>query len=182
MSPGNPSARGTDHSTMAEYFRDGSEPGRAAVHRQHLPLTQAGSEVSNLLGRMPSAVGYYEPGRRNGSVAGAYYPPPAVTPSPSMQALTCLRMTTPTCRQPTTCAPGCDHRESGTHRAVCTRQLTRCPPPRILDAQYIGQHYDTAIRVKAILQENKELQDIIAILVWTSFRGAEDCRGTCTSY
>lgn len=36
---------------------------------------------------------------------------------------------------------------------------------RILDAQYIGQeHYDTAIRVKAILQENKELQDIIAIL------------------
>jgi F-type H+-transporting ATPase subunit beta len=154
--------------TMAEYFRD--------VQRQDVLLfidnifrfTQAGSEVSTLLGRMPSAVGYQPTlademgqlqeritstrGHSITSMQAIYVPADDITDPAPHTVFAHLDATT-TLSRPIS--------EKGIYPAVDPLDSTS----RILDAQYIGQaHYDVATRTKQILQRYKELQDIIAIL------------------
>jgi F-type H+-transporting ATPase subunit beta len=146
--------------TMAEYFRD--------VQRQDVLLfidnifrfTQAGSEVSTLLGRMPSAVGYQpnladEMGQlqeRITSMQAIYVPADDYTDPAPATTFAHLDATTELAREIASL---------GIYPAVDPLTSTS----RILDPQYIGrEHYDCAIRTKQILQRNKELQDIIAIL------------------
>jgi F-type H+-transporting ATPase subunit beta len=154
--------------TMAEYFRD--------VQRQDVLLfidnifrfTQAGSEVSTLLGRMPSAVGYQPTlademgqlqeritstrGHSITSMQAIYVPADDITDPAPHTTFAHLDATTVLSRPIS---------EKGIYPAVDPLDSTS----RILDAQYIGQaHYDVAQRTKQILQRYKELQDIIAIL------------------
>ena len=131
-------------------------------------FTQAGSEVSALLGRMPSAVGYQptlatEMGAmqeritstKNGSITSVqavYVPADDLTDPAPATTFSHLDATTVLSRKIT---------ELGIYPAVDPLESTS----RILDPLVVGQeHYDTAQRVKQILQRNKELQDIIAIL------------------
>lgn len=131
-------------------------------------FTQAGSEVSALLGRMPSAVGYQptlatEMGvmqeritsTKNGSITSVqavYVPADDLTDPAPATTFSHLDATTVLSRKIT---------ELGIYPAVDPLESTS----RILDPLVVGQdHYDTAQRVKQILQRNKELQDIIAIL------------------
>ena len=154
--------------TMAEYFRD--------VQRQDVLLfvdnifrfTQAGSEVSTLLGRMPSAVGYQPTlagemgflqeritstrGRSITSMQAVYVPADDYTdPAPHttfahLDAITRLERSIV---------------EKGIYPAVDPLTSTS----RILDARYVGdEHYRVALTVQQILQKYKDLQDIIAIL------------------
>jgi F-type H+/Na+-transporting ATPase subunit beta len=154
--------------TMAEYFRD--------VQRQDVLLfidnifryTQAGSEVSTLLGRMPSAVGYQPTlademgqlqeritstrGHSITSMQAIYVPADDITDPAPHTTFAHLDATTVLSRPIS---------EKGIYPAVDPLDSTS----RILDAQYVGQeHYDVAQRTKQILQRYKELQDIIAIL------------------
>ena len=154
--------------TMAEYFRDVQNQDVLLFIDNIFRFTQAGSEVSTLLGRMPSAVGYQPTlademgvlqeritstkGRSITSLQAVYVPADDYTdPAPA-----------------TTFA----HLDATTelNRAIASKGIYPAVDPltstsRILDPQYIGQaHYDTAVRIKQILQRNKELQDIIAIL------------------
>ncbi|NNG18928.1 F0F1 ATP synthase subunit beta [Naumannella sp. ID2617S] len=154
--------------TMAEYFRDVQNQDVLLFIDNIFRFTQAGSEVSTLLGRMPSAVGYQpnladEMGQlqeRITSVRGH-----SIT---SMQAIYVPADDYTDPAPATTFA----HLDATTElsREIASRGLYPAVDPltsssRILDAQYIGQeHYDTAVQVKQILQRNKELQDIIAIL------------------
>ena len=154
--------------TMAEYFRDVQNQDVLLFIDNIFRFTQAGSEVSTLLGRMPSAVGYQpnladEMGQlqeRITSVRGH-----SIT---SMQAIYVPADDYTDPAPATTFA----HLDATTElsREIASRGLYPAVDPltsssRILDPQYIGQeHYDTAIEVKQILQRNKELQDIIAIL------------------
>jgi len=131
-------------------------------------FTQAGSEVSALLGRMPSAVGYQptlatEMGQmqeritstKNGSITSVqavYVPADDLTDPAPATTFSHLDATTVLSRKIA---------ELGIYPAVDPLESTS----RILDPNIVGQaHYDTAQRVKQILQRNKELQDIIAIL------------------
>lgn len=131
-------------------------------------FTQAGSEVSALLGRMPSAVGYQptlatEMGAmqeritstRNGSITSVqavYVPADDLTDPAPATTFTHLDATTVLSRKIT---------ELGIYPAVDPLESTS----RILDPHIVGQeHYEVAQRVKQILQRNKELQDIISIL------------------
>ena len=131
-------------------------------------FTQAGSEVSALLGRMPSAVGYQptlatEMGAmqeritstRKGSITSVqavYVPADDLTDPAPATTFSHLDATTVLDRKIT---------ELGIYPAVDPLASTS----RILDPHIVGQeHYDTAQRVKQILQRNKELQDIISIL------------------
>ena len=154
--------------TMAEYFRDVQNQDVLLFIDNIFRFTQAGSEVSTLLGRMPSAVGYQpnladEMGQlqeRITSVRGH-----SIT---SMQAIYVPADDYTDPAPATTFA----HLDATTElsRDIASRGLYPAVDPltsssRILDPQYIGQeHYDVAVRVKQILQRNKELQDIIAIL------------------
>jgi F-type H+-transporting ATPase subunit beta len=154
--------------TMAEYFRDVLNQDVLFFIDNIFRFTQAGSEVSTLLGRMPSAVGYQpnladEMGQlqeRITSVRGH-----SIT---SMQAIYVPADDYTDPAPATTFA----HLDATTElsRDIASRGLYPAVDPltsssRILDPQYIGQqHYDVAVRVKQILQRNKELQDIIAIL------------------
>ena len=154
--------------TMAEYFRDVQNQDVLLFIDNIFRFTQAGSEVSTLLGRMPSAVGYQpnladEMGQlqeRITSVRGH-----SIT---SMQAIYVPADDYTDPAPATTFA----HLDATTElsREIASRGLYPAVDPltsssRILDPQYIGQtHYDTAVQVKQILQRNKELQDIIAIL------------------
>ncbi|MEL4357889.1 MULTISPECIES: F0F1 ATP synthase subunit beta [unclassified Luteococcus] len=154
--------------TMAEYFRDVQNQDVLLFIDNIFRFTQAGSEVSTLLGRMPSAVGYQpnladEMGQlqeRITSVRGH-----SIT---SMQAIYVPADDYTDPAPATTFA----HLDATTElsREIASRGLYPAVDPltstsRILDPQYVGQdHYDTAVRVKQILQRNKELQDIIAIL------------------
>jgi F-type H+/Na+-transporting ATPase subunit beta len=154
--------------TMAEYFRDVLNQDVLLFIDNIFRFTQAGSEVSTLLGRMPSAVGYQpnladEMGQlqeRITSVRGH-----SIT---SMQAIYVPADDYTDPAPATTFA----HLDATTElsRDIASRGLYPAVDPltsssRILDPQYIGQeHYDVAVRVKQILQRNKELQDIIAIL------------------
>ncbi len=154
--------------TMAEFFRDEQQQDVLLFIDNIFRFTQAGSEVSTLLGRMPSAVGYQpnladEMGQlqeRITSVRGH-----SIT---SMQAIYVPADDYTDPAPATTFA----HLDATTElsRDIASRGLYPAVDPltsssRILDPQYIGQeHYDVAVRVKQILQRNKELQDIIAIL------------------
>lgn len=158
--------------TVAESFRDmGSSSGSRDILffiDNIFRFTQAGSEVSALLGRMPSAVGYQptlatEMGAmqeritstRQGSITSVqavYVPADDLTDPAPATTFTHLDATTVLSRKIT---------ELGIYPAVDPLESTS----RILDPHIVGQeHYDTAQRVKQILQRNKELQDIISIL------------------
>jgi len=154
--------------TMAEYFRDVQNQDVLLFIDNIFRFTQAGSEVSTLLGRMPSAVGYQpnladEMGQLQERITSTKGPP-----LPPMQAIYVPADDYTDPAPATTFA----HLDATTElsREIASRGLYPAVDPltsssRILDPQYIGQeHYETAVRVKQILQRNKELQDIIAIL------------------
>ncbi|MDQ7992892.1 MAG: F0F1 ATP synthase subunit beta [Propionicimonas sp.] len=154
--------------TMAEYFRDVQNQDVLLFIDNIFRFTQAGSEVSTLLGRMPSAVGYQPNlademgllqeritstrGHSITSMQAIYVPADDYTDPAPATTFAHLDATTELSR---------DIASRGLYPAVDPLSSTS----RILDPQFIGRdHYDTAIRVKQILQRNKELQDIIAIL------------------
>ena len=154
--------------TMAEYFRDKGGKDVLLFIDNIFRFTQAGSEVSALLGRMPSAVGYQptlatEMGNlqeritstRKGSITSVqavYVPADDLTDPAPATTFTHLDATTVLDRKIT---------ELGIYPAVDPLSSTS----RILDPHIVGQeHYEVAQRVKQILQRNKELQDIISIL------------------
>lgn len=154
--------------TMAEYFRDEQGQDVLLFIDNIFRFTQAGSEVSALLGRMPSAVGYQptlatEMGAmqeritstRKGSITSVqavYVPADDLTDPAPATTFSHLDATTVLDRKIT---------ELGIYPAVDPLASTS----RILDPHIVGQeHYDIAQRVKQILQRNKELQDIISIL------------------
>ena len=158
--------------TVAESFRDmGAKSGARDILffiDNIFRFTQAGSEVSALLGRMPSAVGYQptlatEMGAmqeritstKTGSITSVqavYVPADDLTDPAPATTFTHLDATTVLSRKIT---------ELGIYPAVDPLESTS----RILDPHIVGQeHYDVAQRVKQILQRNKELQDIISIL------------------
>ena len=154
--------------TMAEYFRDEKNQDVLLFIDNIFRFTQAGSEVSALLGRMPSAVGYQptlatEMGNlqeritstRKGSITSVqavYVPADDLTDPAPATTFTHLDATTVLSRKIT---------ELGIYPAVDPLESTS----RILDPLIVGKdHYETAQRVKQILQRNKELQDIISIL------------------
>jgi F-type H+/Na+-transporting ATPase subunit beta len=154
--------------TMAEYFRDVEKQDVLLFIDNIFRFTQAGSEVSALLGRMPSAVGYQptlatEMGElqeritstRSGSITSVqaiYVPADDLTDPAPATAFTHLDATTVLSRQIA---------ELGIYPAVDPLDSTS----RIMDPQFIGErHYSVATRVQQILQRYKELQDIIAIL------------------
>jgi F-type H+-transporting ATPase subunit beta len=154
--------------TMAEYFRDVQGQDVLLFIDNIFRFTQAGSEVSTLLGRMPSAVGYQPTlademgqlqeritstrGHSITSMQAIYVPADDITDPAPHTTFAHLDATTVLSRPIS---------EKGIYPAVDPLDSTS----RILDAQYIGQeHYDVAQRTKQILQRYKELQDIIAIL------------------
>jgi F-type H+-transporting ATPase subunit beta len=154
--------------TVAEYFRDEEKQDVLLFIDNIFRFTQAGSEVSALLGRMPSAVGYQpnlatEMGdlqeritsTRNGSITSVqaiYVPADDYTDPAPATAFAHLDATTNLSRAIA---------ELGIYPAVDPLASTS----RILDPRIIGQeHYDCAQQVKGILQRYKDLQDIIAIL------------------
>jgi F-type H+/Na+-transporting ATPase subunit beta len=154
--------------TVAEYFRDVAGQDVLLFIDNIFRFTQAGSEVSALLGRMPSAVGYQpnlstEMGElqeritstKKGSITSVqaiYVPADDLTDPAPATAFSHLDATTVLSRQLT---------EIGIYPAVDPLESSS----RILDPRILGQeHYDVARSVKAILQKYKDLQDIIAIL------------------
>lgn len=154
--------------TMAEYFRDVEHQDVLLFVDNIFRFTQAGSEVSTLLGRMPSAVGYQPTlademgelqeritstkGRSITSLQAIYVPADDITDPAPHTAFAHLDATTVLSREISAL---------GIYPAVDPLDSTS----RILDARYVGQdHYDVARRVQEILQRNKDLQDIIAIL------------------
>ncbi len=154
--------------TVAEYFRDEEHSDVLVFIDNIFRFTQAGSEVSALLGRMPSAVGYQptlatEMGdlqeritsTKNGSITSVqaiYVPADDITDPAPATAFAHLDATVVLSRAIT---------ELGIYPAVDPLASTS----RILDAQYIGErHYRVATEVQRILQRYRELQDIIAIL------------------
>jgi len=154
--------------TMAEYFRDVERKDVLLFIDNIFRFTQAGSEVSTLLGRMPSAVGYQPTlaeemgelqeritstkGRSITSLQAIYVPADDITDPAPHTAFAHLDATTVLSR---------DIAAIGIYPAVDPLDSTS----RILDARYVGEeHYEVARRVQEILQRNKDLQDIIAIL------------------
>ncbi len=158
--------------SVAESFRDGDGTGKGRDILFFIDnifrFTQAGSEVSALLGRMPSAVGYQptlatEMGNmqeritstKNGSITSVqavYVPADDLTDPAPATTFAHLDATTVLSRKIS---------ELGIYPAVDPLESTS----RILTEEVVGKaHYDTAQRVKQLLQRNKELQDIISIL------------------
>ena len=154
--------------TMAEYFRDRMNQNVLLFIDNIFRFTQAGSEVSALLGRMPSAVGYQptlatEMGElqeriastKNGSVTSVqavYVPADDLTDPAPATTFAHLDATTVLSRKIV---------EQGIYPAIDPLESTS----RILEADVVGkEHYETARRVQEILQKYKELQDIIGIL------------------
>ena len=154
--------------TMAEYFRDVNHQDVLLFIDNIFRFTQAGSEVSSLLGRMPSAVGYQptlanEMGElqeriastKEGSVTSVqavYVPADDLTDPAPATTFAHLDATTVLSRKIV---------EQGIYPAVDPLESSS----RILEADIVGEeHYEVARRVQEILQKYKELQDIIAIL------------------
>ena len=154
--------------TVAEYFRDEEHQDVLLFIDNIFRFTQAGSEVSALLGRMPSAVGYQpnlatEMGElqeritstKTGSITSVqaiYVPADDFTDPAPATTFAHLDATTQLSRQIV---------ELGIYPAVDPLASTS----RILDPRVVGEeHYDVAQRVKQVLQRYKDLQDIIAIL------------------
>ena len=154
--------------TMAEYFRDVEHQDVLLFIDNIFRFVQAGSEVSALLGRMPSAVGYQPPlatelgelqeriaSTKNGSITSVqavYVPADDLTDPAPATTFAHLDATTVLSRKIV---------EQGIYPAVDPLESTS----RILEADIVGkEHYETARAVQKILQKYKELQDIIAIL------------------
>ena len=154
--------------TMAEYFRDEMNQNVLLFIDNIFRFTQAGSEVSALLGRMPSAVGYQptlatEMGElqeriastKNGSVTSVqavYVPADDLTDPAPATTFAHLDATTVLSRRIV---------EQGIYPAIDPLESTS----RILEPDVVGEeHYETARKVQEILQKYKELQDIIGIL------------------
>ncbi|CAC9922131.1 ATP synthase F1, beta subunit [Aedoeadaptatus nemausensis] len=154
--------------TMAEYFRDEAGQDVLLFIDNIYRFTQAGSEVSALLGRMPSAVGYQptlatEMGAlqeritstKKGSITSVqavYVPADDLTDPAPATTFNHLDATTVLSR---------DIASMGIYPAVDPLDSTS----RILDPNVVGkEHYETARRVQEVLQEYKDLQDIIAVL------------------
>ena len=154
--------------TMAEYFRDVQHQDVLLFIDNIFRFTQAGSEVSTLLGRMPSAVGYQPTlademgvlqeritstrGKSITSLQAVYVPADDYTDPAPATTFAHLDATTELSREIAS---------KGIYPAVDPLASTS----RLLAPQYVGrEHYEVATRVKSILQKNKELQDIIAIL------------------
>src|SRR3954465_7339663 len=154
--------------TMAEYFRDVQGQDVLLFIDNIFRFTQAGSEVSTLLGRMPSAVGY-QPNLAD--EMGVLQERITSTRGHSITSMQAIYVPADDYTDP---APATTfaHLDATTElsRDIAARGLYPAVDPltsssTILDAQYIGQsHYDVALEVKGILQRNRELQDIIAIL------------------
>ncbi|GAA0121291.1 MAG: F0F1 ATP synthase subunit beta [Clostridium argentinense] len=153
--------------TMSEYFRDQGQDVLLFIDNI-FRFTQAGSEVSALLGRIPSAVGYQptlatEMGAlqeritstKNGSITSVqavYVPADDLTDPAPATTFSHLDATTVLSRSIV---------ELGIYPAVDPLESTS----RMLDPRIVGEeHYDVAVKVKNILERYKELQDIIAIL------------------
>src|SRR5687767_10398829 len=154
--------------TVAEYFRDVERRDVLLFIDNIFRFTQAGSEVSTLLGRMPSAVGYQPTlsdemgdlqeritstkGRSITSLQAIFVPADDITDPAPHTTFTHLDATTVLSRQIS---------ELGIYPAVDPLDSTS----RILDPRYVGEeHYNVALSVQEILQRYKNLQDIIAIL------------------
>src|SRR3954467_2550460 len=154
--------------TMAEYFRDEQNQDVLLFIDNIFRFTQAGSEVSTLLGRMPSAVGYQPNlademgtlqeritstrGHSITSLQAIYVPADDITDPAPATTFAHLDATTVLSRPIS---------EKGIYPAVDPLDSTS----RILDPQYVGpEHYEVAQTVKRVLQRYQELQDIIAIL------------------
>ena len=154
--------------TMAEYFRDVKHQDVLLFIDNIFRFVQAGSEVSSLLGRMPSAVGYQPTlatdlgmlqeritSTRFGSVTSVqavYVPADDLTDPAPATTFAHLDATTVLSRKIV---------EQGIYPAVDPLESSS----RILEADIVGkEHYETATKVQEILQKYKELQDIIAIL------------------
>src|SRR2546426_1286386 len=154
--------------TMAEYFRDHEHQDVLLFVDNIFRFVQAGSEVSTLLGRMPSAVGYQPTlademgdlqeritstrGRSITSLQAVYVPADDITDPAPHTTFAHLDATTVLSRQIA---------ELGIYPAVDPLDSTS----RILDPRYVGEeHYAVARHVQEVLQRYKDLQDIIAIL------------------
>jgi F-type H+-transporting ATPase subunit beta len=154
--------------TMAEYFRDVQNQDVLLFIDNIFRFTQAGSEVSTLLGRMPSAVGY-QPNLAD--EMGALQERITSTRGHSITSLQAIYVPADDYTDP---APATTfaHLDATTElsREIASRGLYPAVDPltstsRILDPRYLGDdHYRVATTVKQILQKNKELQEIIAIL------------------
>ncbi|HOT34754.1 MAG TPA: F0F1 ATP synthase subunit beta, partial [Rhodoglobus sp.] len=154
--------------TMAEYFRDVQKQDVLLFIDNIFRFTQAGSEVSTLLGRMPSAVGY-QPNLAD--EMGILQERITSTRGHSITSLQAIYVPADDYTDP---APATTfaHLDATTElsREIASKGLYPAVDPltstsRILDPRYLGaDHYRVATNVKAILQKNKELQEIIAIL------------------
>ena len=166
--PGTRMRVGLSALTMAEYFRDEQDQDVLLFIDNIFRFTQAGSEVSTLLGRMPSAVGYQPTlademgqlqeritstrGHSITSMQAIYVPADDITDPAPHTTFAHLDATTVLSRPIS---------EKGIYPAVDPLDSTS----RILDPQYVGEeHYQVAQTVKRVLQRYQELQDIIAIL------------------
>jgi F-type H+-transporting ATPase subunit beta len=154
--------------TMAEYFRDATGKDTLMFVDNIFRFSQAGSEVSALLGRMPSAVGYQptlatEMGALQERIA-----------STKKGAITSVQAVYVPADDPTDPAPATAFGQLDAfiylERAITEKGIYPAVDPlasssRILDPNYVGErHYAAARRVQGILQRYRELQDIIAIL------------------
>ncbi len=154
--------------TMAEYFRDTTGKDTLLFIDNIFRFSQAGSEVSALLGRMPSAVGYQptlatEMGALQERIA-----------STSKGAITSVQAVYVPADDPTDPAPATAFSQLDAfiylERSISEKGIYPAIDPlasnsRILDPQYVGdRHYNIARRVQTTLQRYRELQDIIAIL------------------
>ena len=154
--------------TMAEYFRDSTGKDTLIFVDNIFRFSQAGSEVSALLGRMPSAVGYQptlatEMGALQERIA-----------STKKGAITSVQAVYVPADDPTDPAPATAFGQLDAfiylERSISEKGIYPAIDPlasssRILDPQYVGaRHYNCARRVQTILQRYRELQDIIAIL------------------
>jgi F-type H+-transporting ATPase subunit beta len=154
--------------TMAEYFRDSTGKDTLIFVDNIFRFSQAGSEVSALLGRMPSAVGYQptlatEMGALQERIA-----------STKKGAITSVQAVYVPADDPTDPAPATAFGQLDAfiylERSISEKGIYPAIDPlasssRILDPQYVGErHYRCARRVQTILQRYRELQDIIAIL------------------
>ncbi len=154
--------------TMAEYFRDVQNQDVLLFIDNIFRFTQAGSEVSTLLGRMPSAVGY-QPNLAD--EMGILQERITSTRGHSITSLQAIYVPADDYTDP---APATTfaHLDATTElsREIASKGLYPAVDPltstsRILDPRYLGaDHYRVATNVKSILQKNKELQEIIAIL------------------
>ncbi len=154
--------------TMAEYFRDKTGADTLLFIDNIFRFSQAGSEVSALLGRMPSAVGYQP---TLATEMGALQERIASTTSGAVSSIQAVYVPAD---DPTDPAPATAFGQLDAflylERSISEKGIYPAVDPlasssRILDPQYVGErHYACARRVQVILQRYRELQDIIAIL------------------